>query len=210
MDRSGSARWAGSRSSIRAGTRINAWQDPIRLGRVTAIGFAGDSVLAADANNRTIRRYNRAGRFLNDIGNDNRMKGFLIPNGALDLSVSIDGIIHATNPGKHRVERYTLEGELLGHIGRFDGIDPAGFPGCCNPTNVSVVGDQLYLTEKAGPRAKVLDREGALVGVIAAETFDPLSKNMDLAVDSRGRVYVADTARLRIVVLEPVREGVNA
>ncbi len=131
------------------------------------------------------------------------MKGFLIPNGIVDFGVDAEGIIHAANPGKHRVERYTPDGELLGHIGRFDGLDPAGFSGCCNPTNVAVAGrDRLYVTEKAGPRAKVYDFGGTLLSVIATDVFDPNCKNMDIAVDSRGRVYVADTVKLAVLVFE--------
>jgi hypothetical protein len=179
------------------------WRDAQRLGRVTAIGFVDGDVLVADAAGRTIRRYTAGGRFLNDIGRNNRTEGFLIPNGVLDFSVDASGVIHAANPGKHRVERYTPSDQLLGHIGRFDGIDPSGFPGCCNPTNVTVAGrDRLYVTEKAGPRVKVYDFQGRLLSVIATAPFDPNCKNMDLAVDGRGRVYVADTVRLEICVFE--------
>lgn len=186
------------------GKRVDAWRDDEHLGEVTAIGFVRDFVLAADAKDRSIRRFDTSGRFLNTIGKDNRTHGFLIPNGVLDFSV--DGeVIHAANPGKHRVERYTCEGELLGHVGRFDWLDPSGFPGCCNPTNVEVAGGgRLYVTEKAGPRAKVLNADGKLIAVIATSVFDPNCKNMDLAVDSRGRVYVADPVRLRILGFEPV------
>jgi sugar lactone lactonase YvrE len=141
--------------------------------------------------------------FQNNIGKENRMKGFNIPNGIVDFSVDIEGIIHACNPGKHRVERYDPSGELLNHIGRFDGIDPQGFPGCCNPTNVTVTSQgHVYVTEKAGPRAKVYDSAGRLITVIADKVFDPNCKNMDLAVDSKGGVYVADTIRLQILVFE--------
>ena len=185
------------------GKLLNTWRDPERLGQVTAIGFFQTDVLVADSRDRCLRRYDRNGKFLNDIGKDNRMKGFLIPNGVLDFSVDSKGIIHAANPGKHRVERYTREGKLLGHIGRFDGIDPEGFTGCCNPTNVAVVGaDRIYVTEKAGPRAKVLDFSGKLIAVIAADAFNEAAKNMDIAVDSRGRVFVAETVRREIMVFE--------
>jgi hypothetical protein len=177
----------------------DVWRDSERLGLVTAIGFAGDSILIADALDRCIRRYDKDGTFLNDIGKDNRMKGFNIPNGALDFSLDNKGIIHACNPGKHRVERYTTEGVLLGHIGRFDGVNPQGFAGCCNPTNVAVSGDgRVFVTEKAGPRAKVYTADGQLLAVIAADIFDANCKNMDLAVDSEGRVFVADTVHLHI------------
>ncbi len=185
------------------GRLVEIWNDPPRLARVTAIGFVGGDVLAADASRRVIRRYDAAGRFLNDIGGNNRTRGFLIPNGVLDFSVDEGGIIHAANPGKHRVERYTPEGQLLGHFGRFDGNDPSGFPGCCNPTNVTVTGGhRIVLTEKAGPRVKVYDLEGRLLSVVADEGFDLNCKNMDVAVDGQGRVFVADTVRLQILAFD--------
>jgi streptogramin lyase len=187
-----------------AGKLLESWRDNEKLGEVTAFGFHKDNVLAGDARGRAIRRFRKTGEYLNSIGDAGRMKGLLIPNGVVDFSVDGAGIVHTANPGKHRVERYTLEGELLGHIGRFDGIDPAGFPGCCNPTNVSLGPQgQVFVTEKAGPRVKVLAADGQLVAVIATNVFDPNCKNMDIAVDPRGRVYVADTVRLEVRVFEP-------
>ncbi len=190
-----------------AGKVAATWRDEGRLGEVTAIGFFRDSVLAADVRDRSIHRYDRTGALLSHIGKNSRVRGFLVPNGVLDFDVDERGVIHAANPGKHRVERYTCDGELLGHIGRFDGQDPSGFGGCCNPTNVAVgTAGRIYVTEKAGPRAKVLDPDGGLIAVIATSVFDPNCKNMSIAVDSRWRVYVADTVKLAIFVFEPVEE----
>lgn len=182
-----------------SGNLLQEWKDPERLGLVTAVDFLDGAVLIADSYDRCIRRYTREGEFLNNIGKDNRMKGFNIPNGVLDFAVDREGFIRACNPGKHRVERYTAEGELRDHIGRFSGPDPRGFSGCCNPTNVAVDKRGLvYVTEKTGPRAKVLDDKGNMIAIIAQDVFDPNSKNMDLAVDSRGRVFVADTVSLQV------------
>jgi len=187
-----------------AGKLRDTWRDVSLLRRVTAIGFTKDSVLAGDSADRAIRHFDRNGKFRNTIGKDNPVHGLLIPNGVVDFAVDPHGVIHAANPGKHRVERYLPTGELLGHIGRFHGTDPAGFGGCCNPTNVAV-GDRIYVTEKAGPRAKVYDFSGALQAVIATAPFDPNCKNMSLTVDARGVVYVADTVQLAIFAFEPVR-----
>jgi hypothetical protein len=186
-----------------AGKLLNTWRDEKLLGRVTAIGFTKDSVLAGDAADRAIRRFDRSGKFLNDIGKDNQVNGLLIPNGVVNFSVGLNDTIYAANPGKHRVERYTPGGELLGHIGKFDGIDPVGFGGCCNPTNVAVR-DQIFTTEKAGPRVKAYDFTGKLLAVIATDLFDANCKNMSIAVDTRDRVYVVDTVKLAIFVFEPV------
>lgn len=200
-----------------SGRLLDTWRDAQRFGRVTAIGFASDDVLAGDSHGRAIRRYDASGRFLNDIGVDNRTRGFAIPNGVVDFAVDRGGIVHAANPGKHRVERYSPAGALLGHIGRFGGSDPAGFSGCCNPTNVCVAyggpdglddegrgnAVRIYTTEKAGPRAKVYDAGGTLLAVIADTGFDPNCKNMDVAVGAGGRVHVVDTVRFEIRTFEP-------
>jgi len=185
-----------------AGKLVRTWRDEALLGRVTALGFVDGDVLAGDATGRVIRRFDAGGKFRNHIGTDNPLNGLLIPNGVVDFGVDAHGIIHVANPGKHRVERYTPAGELLGHIGHFHGTDPAGFGGCCNPTNVAVR-DRIYVTEKAGPRAKVYSFGGELEAVIAADVFDANCKNMSIAVDRRGRVYVADTVKLAIFVFEP-------
>jgi sugar lactone lactonase YvrE len=188
----------------RDGKLLETWRDPDRLGLVTAIALAGDDVLIADTQGRCLRRFDQRGRWQSDIGSDNRMKGFMVPNRCLDFAVDARGVIHAANPGMHRVQRYSLAGELLGQFGRFDGIDPAGFPGCCNPTNIALTPQgQIVVTEKAGPRVKVYTPAGELLTVVADLDFDPNCKNMDVAVDSRGRIYVADTVRLRIIVYEP-------
>jgi len=185
------------------GKLLHTWRNQKLAGRVTALAFTGDSVLAGDAWDRAIHRFDRAGNFLNTIGKDTAVNGFLIPNGVVDFGVDAHGTIYAANPGKHRVERYRPAGDLLGHIGRFDGNDPAGFTGCCNPTNVAI-GAAIYTTEKAGPRVKAYDFDGKLLAIIATDVFDANCKNMDIAVDAHGRVYVADTVKLGIFVFEPV------
>lgn len=183
-----------------------AWRDGARMGRVTSIGFLKDSVLLGDSAGRCIHRFDYAGKFLNTIGKDNPLAGLHIPNGVVDFGVDAQGVVHVANPGKHRVERYSPEGKLLGRMGKFTGPDPSGFSGCCNPTNVAVAGpDLLCVTEKAGPRAKVYDYSGKLLAVIDSADFDRNTKNMDVAVDRGGTVYVSDPARLDIVVFEPER-----
>jgi hypothetical protein len=189
------------------GRLVTAWRHAKRLGRVTAIDFVNDDVIVGDAAGRAIRRFGADGTFRNDIGTDNRMQGFLIPNGVVQFGVDDHGVIHAANPGKHRVERYTPDGQLLGHFGRFDGNDPAGFGGCCNPTNVAVAGGRIYVTEKADPRAKLYSLDGTFIAVVASHVFDINCKNMDIAVDSRGRVYVTDTVRLEVLAFDPQVES---
>jgi sugar lactone lactonase YvrE len=202
--------WVGQRQAVEVfdpkGGLTDTWRDPERLGLVTAIGFGGGDVFLADATARWIRRHDAKGRFRNNIGDRHRKGGFDIPNGVLDFAVDDRGVLHVANPGMHRVERYAADGTRLGHFGRFDGRDPSGFPGCCNPTNVTVDGaGRVIVSEKAGPRVKVYDPAGELLAVVADGAFDAGAKNMDLAVDSQGRIYVVDTATLEICVFSTSR-----
>ncbi len=205
----GKAVWVGQAGQIEifddAGRLEDTWRDGDRLGLVTAIGFTSDGVLAADAVARCIRHYDRRGTWRNNIGDRHRKGGFHIPNGMVDFAVDAQGIVHVANPGMHRVERYTPEGELVGRFGRFDGVDPEGFPGCCNPTNVALGEDgTVVVSEKAPPRAKVYDSEGHLLSVVAEGlAFDPAAKNMDVAW-AGGRILVADSVRRQISIFEPV------
>jgi sugar lactone lactonase YvrE len=199
--------WAGELRQIeifdRAGNLLDTWRDDLLLGRVTALGFSGEAVFVGDAAGRAIRHFDRARQFRNHIGLDNPTHGLLIPNGVVDFDVDSAGVVYVANPGKHRVERYSVAGELLGRIGRFTGPDPSGFSGCCNPTNVAVVnGRGIFVTEKAPPRAKLYDFEGKLLAVIEGPFFDPMCRNMDITVDSGGRVYVADTMKRQVQVFE--------
>jgi sugar lactone lactonase YvrE len=201
--------WVGEYEQVEifdaAGKLLDTWRDPERLGLVTAVGLAaGGDVFLADAHARWIRRYDERGEFLNNIGDQHRKGGFHIPNGVVDFAIDGDGVLHVANPGMHRVERYEADGKYLGYFGKFDGRDPAGFSGCCNPTNLALDSTgRVMVSEKAGPRAKVYSREGQLLTVVADDEFDREAKNMDIAVDSRGRVYVVDTVRLEIFVFAP-------
>jgi sugar lactone lactonase YvrE len=189
------------------GSLVDTWEDPERLGLVSDVAVGTGGVFLADASGRCIRRFDTEGRFLNNIGDRHRKGGFDIPNGVVDFALDGQGIVHVANPGMHRVERYTAEGELLGRFGRFDGRDPAGFPGCCNPTNVALDrAGRVIVSEKAGPRVKVYDTSGELLTVVATDAFDPGAKNMDLAVDSEGRIHVVDTVTLEIHVFAPASE----
>jgi len=187
------------------GKLITNWKDAERLALVTAIAVYGDDVLLADAQDRCIRRYDRNGNWQSDIGRDNNTKGFLIPNGQVDFVVDASGVIHAANPAKFRIERYARTGEMLGKFGKFGTHRVEDFQGCCNPTNVTLTNDgHVVVTEKAGPRMKVYDSTGKMLAFVGPEAFDANCKNMDVAADAEGLIYVVDTVRLHICVFAPV------
>ena len=197
--------WVGQADQIeqfdKTGRRTGIWKDPKRLNLVTSIGFYKDYVFVGDVNDRGIRRYDRQGKWLNDIGKDNNTKGFMLPNGYLDFIVDGEGIIYAINSARHRVEKFTMDGSRVGRFGNFGHRNPEDFTGCCNPTNIAISGDgRIFLATKAPPGIKVFNTKGGFFGLIEWNGFDANCKNMDVAADGEGRVFVVDTVKLNIQV----------
>jgi sugar lactone lactonase YvrE len=178
-------------------------EDKPRLGRVTGLAVSGGTLLAADATNRTIHLF-QDGKWLREVGRDVNTRGFMLPNGVLDLALDAgrESFVVA-HPQKHRVERYNMQGKLTDKFGRFGMQDPADFAGCCNPTNITAARNGLLaVSEKAPPRVKIYTSAGRFLGQSADGIFDDNTKNIDLATDRRGRLYATDPARCTIEVFE--------
>jgi sugar lactone lactonase YvrE len=208
--------WTGEAGQIEIftadGKLDSVWRNEAQFGLVTAIGFHGEESFVADAGSRWIHRFASDRSLINHIGDRHRKGGFHIPNGIVDFAVDLDGTLVVANPGMHRVERYKPNGESLGHFGQFGQQDPAGFPGCCNPTNLALGPDgEIIVSEKAGPRVKVYDPQGQLLSVVASgDDFAPECKNMDLVVAADGRIGVVDPVERVVVLFEPDVSGATA
>lgn len=147
---------------------------------VTDIAVAGEDVFVADAGNRVVHRVDRHGEKIAEIGHrdaDRGILGFIIPSPYFDLAWGSDGLLRVVNPGVHRVELYTPEGDLEIFWGKA-GLDEAGFCGCCNPAHIALFSDGRVVTaEKGIPRVKVYSAHGDLLGWVASpEHFAPSRK----------------------------------
>lgn len=176
---------------------------------LTSIAVSGKDVFVADAGNRTILRYDASGKLVRRIGKkdeDRDVPGFVVPSPYFDLAVASDGLLRIANPGQHRVEAYTFDGDFEFSWGKVS-MDIDGFCGCCNPVNFAMLPDGRFVTcEKGLPRVKIYDADGTFSGVVAGpETFagtesacnlEGLSNcqkgGLDVAVDSQGRILVMD------------------
>jgi sugar lactone lactonase YvrE len=191
------------------GRRLRAWgkagREAGELDYVTAIAVHKTNVLVADAGNRCIHRYDTTGDFIDDIGARDPgagLPGLICPSPHLDLAVDTGGTIWVTNPGLLRVETYSLGGRLLGHWGE-GGSQPQQFAGCCNPTAIALRPDGAVVTaEKVAPRVKVYDAGGGLLAFLGPQYFTKDEDWLDVAVDSGGRLLVADPGDGAIRVFE--------
>ena len=194
------------------GQPLAAWQSLGDKAVTTSIAVTQNDVFVADAGNRVVVRYDMTGKLVGYIGKKDvarNIPGFIIPSPYFDLAVARDGLLRVVNPGLHRIEAYTFDGDLELSWGEFSsGI--AGFTGCCNPVNIALLDDGGFVTcEKGIVRVKLYDAEGTLVGVVAgpeqlgvkgdsvACQFPEQcqSGGFDVAVDAQGRVLVLDTIK---------------
>lgn len=194
------------------GQRQASWDSLGSDAILTSIALMKDNIFVADAGNRIIVHYDRAGNMLKTIGEkdpERNIPGFVIPSAYFDLAVSGDGLLRAVNPGRLRIEAYTMDGDFEFSWGR-SSMDIDGFSGCCNPVNIAVLPDGGFVTcEKGLVRVKVYDSEGRFGGVVASPgqlVEDGEHKicilpeqcqagGFDVAVDSEGRVFVLDTIK---------------
>ena len=191
------------------GQRIATWEGLGDNAFLTAIAASGDNVFVADAGNRIVLRYDRSGKIVNKIGekdSDRNVPGFMVPSPYFDLAVSKDGLLRVVNPGRLRVEAYTLDGDFEFSWGK-SSLAVEGFCGCCNPADIAVLPEGGFVTSEKGlARVKVYDSQGAFVGVVAGpdqllEGAAPYIAELpeqhrvggfDVAVDPNGRVLILD------------------
>jgi hypothetical protein len=189
-----------------AGARKAIWESVGKKSWLTGIAVAENEVFAADAGNRVILRYDKAGKLVRRIGEKDKERnipGFIIPSPFFDVEIAGDGLLRVNNPGRHRLELYTTEGDFEGSWGAVS-MGIAGFCGCCNPINFALLRDGKFVTcEKGLPRVKIYSATGEFESVVAGvETFsenaracgpsDCTAGGLDVAVDSQGQVFILD------------------
>jgi hypothetical protein len=180
--------------------------DGDEFGFVSGIAVSAGKVFVADAGARMVFRFGADGTYLGRIGakeGDPDGLGFVVPSPYFDVAAAGDVLV-VTNPGRHRVERYDLEGNRRGHWGREDGE----FAGCCNPTNIALFADgRVAASQKGRPVVKVFDPDGKLLALYGKGAFDRECRGIDLAVDPAGRIYAVDPVAPRVRVFEAGRGG---
>ena len=170
----------------------------------------------SDAGQRVLLRLDRSGKLVRRIGEKDpgrNIPGFIVPSPFFAVALAKDGLLRVTNPGRHRVEVYTVDGDFEQAWGN-SGAAIENFCGCCNPIHLAMLSDNRVLTlEKGIPRVKVHGADGAFESVVAgAETFAENAKvcgpndctvgGLAGAVDADGRSYVLDFVAGDIRVME--------
>jgi len=207
--------FAGLRSSVEifdaSFKSISTWEIPEKRAWLTGVAVADDDVFLADSGNRVILRYDRAGKRVKRIGDkdkDRNVPGLIAPSPYLEVKIAPDGLLRVNNPGRHRVEAYTFDGDLEFVWGKPTAAIE-GFCGCCNPIGIALLADGRHVTcEKGLPRVKIYTATGEFESVVAGpESFpenartgsvrdasDGTMGGLHAAMDSTGRITVLDLA----------------
>jgi hypothetical protein len=166
---------------------------------ITAIAATDDDVFVVDAAGKQVLRFSKSGEPRGHLAVKDEARGIpglVIPSPYCDLAVGADDSLWVVNPGRHALENYRANGDLIGSWSQSaDGIE--GFCGCCNPTHVAITPNGRFVTSEKGlARVKLYSPVGDFVGVVAGpEQFDEGTVGLDLAVDSSGRILVLDPKR---------------
>jgi hypothetical protein len=202
------------------GRQRASWKIPGSRPWLTGLAVGADTLFAADAGNRVLHRFDRSGRVLGQIGvkdPERDIPGFVIPSPYFTVRLHPDGLLRVNNPGRHRVEAYTTEGDFEGAWGTASAA-PAGFCGCCNPVGLALLPDGRIVTcEKGLPRVKIFSSDGVFESVAAPSAAFPEaaragagSADLDTSLaglaastDAHGRIAVLDHVTGSIHLLQP-------
>ena len=162
------------------------------------------NVYVADGGNNRIQVFTEDGRFLRKFGKKGRGDGVL--DRPASVAIDSDDVVCVTDANNHRISLFTSEGHFLRSFGT-QGKGPGQFN---DPRGIAVDKDGLvYVCDGANNRLQILQCYRAphvieLYTYVLSRDQDSLSGQFqyswDIAFDSRGNVYVADSGNHRIQV----------
>jgi DNA-binding beta-propeller fold protein YncE len=175
------------------GIKKTVWKIGKENTYLTSIAVDGEHIFTADAGVKTVWHLDTSGKVIGRIADRDSVRGvdgLIIPSPYLDLAIGQGGSVWVANTGRHRVENYRYNGDLVSFGGEA-GTFLQGFCGCCNPAYFALLPDGRFVTSEKGIlRVKVYDQAGNFESVVAA-SFKGESP-VNIAVDSHGTIFVLD------------------
>ena len=123
--------------------------------------------------------------------------------GQMDVQACASGIYVAEN-SRHRVAKFSSDGEQVTTWGKRDRTGVDGFTSCCNPMNVCFNrAGEVFTAESNTGRIKRYTADGEFVAYIGDVKLVPGCKNVSIAVSpDNDRVYMLDITRNHIVLMK--------
>ncbi len=171
----------------------SAKKDKRFFNEARAMAAAGDRFVVADTDGHRIVVTDQNGNVLRTWGEKGSQPGqFRSPAG---IAVDERGIVYVSDTGNHRIQVFDAEGKLL----RVFGSKGSGARELNDPAGLDVANDLLYVADTGNRRVLVMTVEGIAMGRLNRGE-EELKKPVDVAVDSRNRVYVLDGGANLVVV----------
>lgn len=158
---------------------------------------AGNFYVSEFGDNQRISKFDKAGKFLKCWGTPGAEVGSFARIRAMTLGP--DDNLYVADACNHRIQVFTTEGEFVRTFGT-----PGSGPGELSyPYDVAIAPGRtpyLYVMEFGNSRVQKFTLEGESLGIWGGHGRSPgqLCSPWALAVDSRGRVHVADSQNDRI------------
>jgi DNA-binding beta-propeller fold protein YncE len=175
------------------GTKRTVWKIGEENTYLTSIAVDGEHIFTADAGMKTLWHLDKNGKVIGRIADRDSVRGIdglIIPSPYIDLAIGQGGSVWVANTGRHRIENYRHNGDLVSYWGEA-GTFLQGFCGCCNPAFFALLPDGRFVTSEKGIlRVKVYDQAGNFESVVAA-SFKGESP-VNIAVDSYGTIFILD------------------
>jgi len=189
--------------------------------RIVSLVVTEDMIFAADAASRVVLCLDREGNVVREIdGRDGADEadsaGFVLPSPHWAMAMGPDGLLRIANPGRRRVEAWTVDGHREFVWGR-GGPGVGQFSGCCNPAALAVLDDGRIVTVEKGDllTVTVFEPDGPQAGtagevscvVAGPDRFTVEDGAVSLAVLPDGTVLVLQTPGGVLSVFEPPPRG---
>jgi len=202
------------------GAPKSTWESLGAKAHITSITADEKNVYVADAGQRRVFCFNHNGKVIGQIGEKDEQRGipgFVVPSPYFDVALDPQGALWVVNPGKHGLESYRPNGDLITSWYR-PSMELKGFCGCCNPIHIAFRSDgSLVTAEKGISRIKLYAPDQEFIGLVAGPdafgerpeagmAIDLESPLKDLAVDSKDRILVLDSRQGSIRVFEEIKE----
>lgn len=147
------------------GEWVRDWEACSEESDYCSLTVLSGNVFVTDAANKNICKYTTDGGFVKFIQSP---AGFIVPSYSFGIT-HIDGVVYCSNPGRHLVESYSLEGEYIESFGKTGG-GVGQFSGCCNPVYVAgTPTGEIITSEKGIPRISCYGKDGEFHGVLLDE-----------------------------------------
>lgn len=157
-------------------------------------------VFVVDSDNDRIQKFTNNGTFIGQWGTPGSGPGQLSSPIGIDEDEAKRNV-YVTDLGNNRVQRFTTNGLFVSTWGSL-GSGPGQFH---NPTGMTVQfpSGNVFVADTGNSRIQEFDNNGKFIKQINAGTQFDSSDNIDLDVDSNGKIYLTDRNDDTIIIFSP-------